>query len=139
MMHNNPLSDEERQELYFLREENAALKKELEEFRRSKGANSSQKNPLEESKEHAKVVDYAQKYLEKSSSLEQVKGKHSDDEEYEEEPLDDIEFDEESADCGQLEKRLDSLRKKIKKHRMKTGGKCWFFGKDNVELDYGEN
>jgi len=97
-----------------------ALKKELEQFRGGAGSNPPKHSPFEESKEHAK--------LEKPSNPIQ-KQEPSDDEEFEEGPLDDTEFDEESADCGQREKRLDDLRARIKRHRLKTGGKCCFLEK----------
>ncbi len=39
--------------------------------------------------------------------------------------------------CEELEKKINSLREKIKDHRMEAGGKCWFFGIGGLKFDYG--
>ena len=44
---------------------------------------------------------------------------------------------EEISDNIELEKRLDDLREQIKEHRMEAGGKCWYFGSEGIDADYG--
>jgi len=89
-MDSKPLNDEERHELNHLREENLALKEEIEELRALLELNQPKQSPPGE-----------------------------------------------GLVCSELEKKIDSLREKVRTHRMEAGGKCWLFGIGTLKFDYG--
>jgi len=45
----------------------------------------------------------------------------------------------EASGCCDLERRIAILREKINEHRQEKEGKCWYFGINGLEFDYGES